>query len=360
MTTVLQTYKVFILSCVLGACSIKADAQRALPDSTTRVFGLPILFFSPDTQLGGGALGIVTFAGQPFRSSISFGIAYTQQKQFLLYMPYQLFSSNQQWRAYGELGWYRYVYQYFGIGNKYPNTFVEKYTAQYPRLRISALHRMKGQHYGGLRWYFDDYRIKETTDAGEIANGTLTGANGGIASAVGGVWLFDSRDNQFFPGKGWLIEASLTGDGHLTGSSFGYARFSFDAVHYQTIGERHKLAINLSSIFSSPGGPFFSLPYLGGGRRLRGYPDGKFRDRNLILAQAEWRFPICWRFKGVVFGGGGTVFGAEGENLKIRPNGGLGLRFEFDRKQQLHLRVDYGFGVGKGNSGAYITIGEAF
>jgi hypothetical protein len=33
---------------------------------------------------------------------------------------------------------------------------------------------------------------------------------------------------------------------------------------------------------------------------------------------------------------------------------------EFDRRQKLHLRLDYGFGEGKGNSGLYVTIGEAF
>jgi hypothetical protein len=33
---------------------------------------------------------------------------------------------------------------------------------------------------------------------------------------------------------------------------------------------------------------------------------------------------------------------------------------EFDRRQKLHLRLDYGFGEGKGNSGLYVTIVEAF
>mgnify|MGYP001586793466 CR=1 FL=1 len=113
-------------------------------------------------------------------------------------------------------------------------------------------------------------------------------------------------------------------------------------------------------MFTAGDVPFFQLPQIGGTSRLRGYPLGKYRDKHLIIAQAEFRFPIVWRFKGVVFGGGGTVFGSAGESAKLRPNAGAGLRFEFDRRQKLHLRVDHGVGSGEGNSGVYITLGEAF
>ncbi len=361
MFGIVQFQKSIAFVFLFCAWVLAVRAQSAVQDTSgTRVFGIPFLFYSPDTRLGTGVLGIVTFPGKPYRSSVSFGLAYTQRKQFLLYLPYQWFSKNQQWRAYGELGWFRYLYQYFGIGNSYSNNFSENYKAEFPRVRVTATHRIKGLHYGGIRWYADNYHIIRTDPAGEIADGNLNGAQGGLTSSIGGVWLFDSRDKQFFPGNGWMLESTLTGEGPWSGGDFKYARLSFDAVRYLTVRKNHKIAINVLTIFSSRGMPFFSLPQLGGPRRLRGYPDGKFRDRNLLLAQAEWRFPIYWRFKGVLFGGAGSVYGTAGENLKIRPNAGVGLRFEFDRKQQLHLRVDYGFGAGKGNSGAYITIGEAF
>jgi outer membrane protein assembly factor BamA len=341
-------------------CCRKATAQNAIPDAKTRFFGVPLLFYSPDTKLGFGAAGIVTFPGQPFRSSVTFGLAYTLRKQFLVYLPYQLYSKDEQWRVFGELGWYRYIYRYFGVGNSVPNDFVESYTAQYPRLRVSAVRRVGGQHFLGLRCFFDDYNIRKTEVGGELEAGTLIGARGGRSSSAGAVWLYDTRDNQFFPGKGWLLEAAITAEGPWTGSNFQFARFTLDAVRYLSFGNKSKLAMNLYAVVSGPGAPFFNLPQIGGTRRLRGYPDGKYRDRHLLMTQAEWRFPMFWRFKGVVFGGVGSVFGTAGEPILLRPNAGLGLRFEFDRKQQLHLRIDYGFGQGDGNSGAYITIGEAF
>lgn len=351
----------FIILCFLlfyGA--LKAPSQNPATDSNTRFFGVPLLFYSPDTRLGFGAAGIITFPTAPYRSSITFGLAYTQRKQFLIYLPYQFFGRNDAWRVYGELGWYRYHYQYFGIGNGYSNNYAENYTVQYPRIRITAAHRLQGKLFAGLRWYMDDFHFREIEEDGEIAEGILAGSRGGTASSLGAVWLFDTRDNQFFPGKGWLIEASVTGDDKLTGSDFHYGRISLEATHYRTFFKNHKLAFNFVSIITSRGVPFFNMALISTPRRLRGYPEGKYRDRNLILTQAEWRFPLVWRFKGVLFAGTGAVFGTKGDVFKLRPNAGLGLRFEFDRKQQLHLRLDYGFGQGKGNSGAYITIGEAF
>jgi hypothetical protein len=62
----------------------------------------------------------------------------------------------------------------------------------------------------------------------------------------------------------------------------------------------------------------------------------------------------------VAFGGVGSVFGTSGETPRLHPNLGAGVRFEFDKKQQIHIRFDYGFGVGTVHSGAYLTVGEAF
>jgi hypothetical protein len=351
-----------LIVCILclAACQTGQSQSAVARDSSVRFFGVPLVFYTPDTYWGAGAAGIVTFPGVPLRSSITFSLAYTQRRQFLIYFPYQWFGAGGRWRAYGEVGWYRYLYQFFGIGNEVPNDFLEVYTAQYPRLRVTAARKINAHQLVGLRWFFDDYRIRARAPGGLIEQGEVPGAAGGISSAVGPVWIYDARDNQFFPHRGWLAEASLVGEAKPTGSDFRYARFSCDVVRYWPVSKHTVLVINGLMTFTAGEPAFFLLPQLGGPRRLRGYADGKYRDRHLILAQAEWRFPLFWRFKGVVFGGGGSVFGAPGESLRLRPNGGAGLRFEFDRKQRLHLRVDYGIGAGRGNSGLYVTVGEAF
>ncbi len=336
--------------------SIYHETRR---DSVISFFGVPILFYSPDTYWGIGAAGIVTFPTRPRRSNLTFNASYTQQKQILVFFPYQWLSHQNRFRVYGEVGWYRYLYRYFGIGNEHPNDYSETYTAKYARFRVTAAKRVKETHLVGLRVFLDVYNIISVSPGGELEHGKVAGTSGGISSAIGPVWISDSRDNAFYPRSGWLTEVAFTGESRLTGSDFKFARCSIDMARYFSFG-KIVLAINGIAAFTAGDVPFFQFPQIGGSRRLRGYPDGKFRDQNLLIAQAELRFPIFWRFKGVVFGGGGSVFGKRGETAKFRPNGGAGLRIEFDRRQKLHLRVDYGFGEGKGNSGVYITLGEAF
>ncbi|MBL7805619.1 MAG: BamA/TamA family outer membrane protein [Saprospiraceae bacterium] len=332
--------------------------QTPTRDSSLRIFAVPVVVYTPDTYWAFGAAGIVTFKGKPLRSSVSFGINYTQRKQILVNFPFQWFSPAGYWRAYGELAWYRYLYQYFGIGNSYPNDYLEKYVAQYPRARLSLLRRLRTNQLAGLRLGFDAYRILSVDEGGELAAGKVAGTGGGISSILGPVWLFDSRDNQFYPGKGVLIESTLFGESPLWGSNFSYLRFSLESSRYFTLLKNNVLALHFLGQTSAGNPPFYGMAQLGGARLLRGYPLGKYRDRHVLLVQAEYRFPIFWRFKGVVFGGTGSVFGTPGERLRWRPNAGAGLRFEFDRKQHIHLRMDYG--IGAHNSGFYLTVGEAF
>lgn len=355
-----MTFRIFCLVAFLFVFRLNTcAAQSAARDSSLRFFGVPLLFYTPDTRWGIGAAGILTFPTHPLRSSVTFNFSITQNRQLLIFMPYSWFGNNNRWRAYGELGWYRYLYQYFGIGNRTPNDYIETYTARFPRIRITAAKRLKAPNSLGIRFFLDDFHIVSSSEGGEINAGTAPGARGGVSSSVGPVWVYDSRDNAFFPRKGWLAEGVFTADHRLSGSDFSFVRCSLDIARYFSVGKT-VLAAHGIAIFTAGDVPFFQMPQIGGPRRLRGYPDGKYRDRHLLMAQAEWRFPLFWRFKGVFFGGGGTVMGRPGEKARFRPNAGAGLRIEFDRRQKLHLRIDYGIGKGAGNSGFYATVGEAF
>lgn len=336
--------------------SVRHETRR---DSVISFFGVPLAFYTPDTRWGIGAAGIITFPTRPRRSNLSFNFSYTQNKQLLISFPFQWLSNRNRYRVYGEVAWYRYLYRYFGVGNEHASNYEETYTARFPRVRLTAAKRVQSKHLLGLRVFWEDYTIASSSPGGEIEQKTVTGAAGGVTSSVGPIWISDTRDNAFYPRTGWITEVALTAEHRLTGSDFKFVRCSIDMARYFPLG-KSVLAVNGIAMFTAGDVPFFQLPQIGGPSRLRGYPLGRYRDKNMLIAQAEFRFPVVWRFKGVIFGGSGTVFGKAGETAKFRPNGGVGLRVEFDRRQKLHLRVDYGFGDGKGNSGVYITLGEAF
>ncbi len=355
-----------ILLCVCTLGTIKAQ-KDTIPKSPNRlkVIGLPVVFFSPDTKFGGGAGGLLTFNFKndsigARRSSVTVGAVYTQLNQLLLYFPFQLFPRNQAYWISGEVGYYRYVFNFFGTGNNISPDYIEKYNAVFPRFRLNAVKKIKPNLFVGFRYAFDDFKYTRVDSGGILDKRQVTGATGGRVSGIGTQLNYDTRDALFFPRNGYVLEAYLYGEGQLTGSDFAYQRLSVDASRYFPIGKNSVVAVNAAAVLSFGDVPFHQMPVIGGTKRLRGYFEGKYRDNNLLLLQSEWRFPLYKRFGGVIFGGLGEVTDKlSGWSLdNVRYNFGTGLRFTIDKAQHINIRADYG--IGYKSSGFYLTIGEAF
>ena len=334
---------------------------------------LPLLFYSPDTKLGGGAAALLTFnfpkdSLRARRSNITVGAAYTQLNQFLVYFPFQLFPNNQKYWINGEVGYFKYVFNYFGTGNtlrqdfieKYDSSYIEKYDATFPRIRLNVSKKISKSLYVGFRYVYDDFKFKKHNPEGELAKNKVVGANGGRVSGVGLSINYDTRDQLFCPSKGWVIEGQLYTEGSYSGSDFSYQRLAIDASRYYAVGKNGVLAFNGVISLATSGIPFHQMPVIGGSKKMRGYFEGAYRDANLLMLQSEYRFPIFKRFGGVVFGGLGEV---SDKAYKwrwdyLRYNFGTGLRFAIDKTQKINIRADYG--IGYKSSGFYLTIGEAF
>ena len=234
------------------------------------------------------------------RSSVTVGSAYTQLNQILLYFPFQLYPQNQKYWISGEVGYYRYVYNFFGIGNGFPNDFVEKYTADYPRVRLNVAKKVRSNIFLGVRYAFDNFKIN-AIDTGFLVKNNVVGSKSGLVSGLGVAMTYDTRNQIFYPTAGWLLDAHLHTEGGYTGSDFAYQRLVIDAARYINVGKNNMLALNAVAVASVGDVPFHQMALLGGGKRLRGYFEGKYRDKDLFLLQSEWRFPVLGRFGGVVF-----------------------------------------------------------
>jgi outer membrane protein assembly factor BamA len=360
---------------LFGNLTAQTDSTKSEKNpNRLKVIALPVVFYSPDTKFGGGAGGLLTFNFKSDsigarRSSVTVGAVYTQLNQLLLYFPFQLFPKNQAYWVSGEVGYFRYVFNFFGTGNaenpkytekyKLDPKYIEKYSATFPRVRLNFAKKTKPNLYVGLRYAFDDFTFTKKDSTAVLIENKLTGSNGGKVSGIGLQTNYDSRDRLFFPTKGWVAEAFVYTEGGYTGSDFKYQRLSADASHYISFG-KNVLAINAVAVFSAGDVPFHQMPVIGGTKRMRGYFEGKYRDNNLLIVQSEYRFPVYGRFGGVLFGGLGQVSNKI-ENVAsspIRYNFGGGVRFTLDKIQHINIRADYG--IGYKSSGFYLTIGEAF
>ena len=349
--------------------SVADEPEVVVPDSTAErsnnLYGLPVVFYTPETSLGFGMAGVYAFnfkkdslTARP--SSVQLVAAYTLQKQLLLYFPFTIFVNNGDYYTYGEVGYFRYVYQFFGVGNQARADQEEAYSVNFPRIRLTALQRVHPKWYVGLRYWYENFVITETEEEGQLAAGEIVGSRGGNTSGPGVVALFDTRDNVFFSSDGWYVETLLQRNAGWTGSNFHYTTLSVDASTFVRTKWNHVVALNAYGVAQSGAPPFNQLALLGGSKRMRGYFEGRFRDRSMLTVQAAYRAMLFWRVGAVAFVSYGGVAPqlSEMQLQNFRYTVGGGLRFELDRQKKINIRLDAGFG--KNTSGYYLTIGEAF
>ncbi len=358
--------RTFLLSAVLLLSIIQSVSAKGKEDDSVDRFQLiviPVVYYAPETRAVFGIAGSLTFrfprdsaAAKP--SNVILSAAYTQNKQWLFYLPYSIFYDNDKWYAFGEFGYYKYNYFFYGIGQQ--EVPEELYDVNYPRIKMTFTRRIFPHIYAGLRYQFEDFDIVHVQPAGALANGTIPGSNGSLTSGAGIVGIYDSRDTVFFPHKGFYAEVSATNNGRTWGGNFNFTKYIADIAYYQAVGKKSVLALNSYNSFVTGNAPFQQQSLLGGSKRMRGYYEGRFIDKNYAALQSEFRFPVVWRFGAAVFGGVAEL-GNEAEFLRfgdVKYSYGAGIRFVFNRDNHLNLRIDYA--RGDGTDGIYFTIGEAF
>ncbi|WP_231959448.1 hypothetical protein [Nonlabens sp. Hel1_33_55] len=100
---------------------------------------------------------------------------------------------------------------------------------------------------------------------------------------------------------------------------------------------------------------------MGSSEIMRGYREGRFIDRDLVAAQAEYRKTFKdSRIGAVAFIGTGNVYRNidEFQFKDLKPNYGFGVRYKLDESENLNIRLDWGFG--RGTNEIYLGIAEAF
>jgi outer membrane protein assembly factor BamA len=324
---------------------------------------LPLVYFTPETRWGFGVGAFLSFRLKNQNqvvppSQMQIGFAYTLEKQLLAYLPFQLFVKDGKVKLYGELGYYKYVYRYFGNGSKSLESDEEIYKVDYPRVRLNALYRVHPKIFTGVRYFMDDYKIQEIETDGLLATQDVLGNKGGLISALGVVANYDSRDDVFYPIRGSLVELSFLANSKSFGSDFAFQKIFLDASRYFNFGKNNILALNIYSETTLGDAPFNQLAQLGGTKRMRGFLEGRFRDDHFLTFQSEYRFPIFWKIKGAVFGSVASVGSQEDGFQKAFFAYGLGIRIGISKIEKINIRLDYGFG--KDTSGFYLTFGEAF
>lgn len=348
--------------------TLKIDGKEnkdSLERKNLKVLPLPLFWYTPETKFGGGMAALFNFhfnkKDTAFRTStIQIGEAFTQEKQWINFSSFQLFPHQEKFYIYGEAGYYKYRYYFFDIGNNNTEGVKEKYDINFTRIRSNFLMRFFPGFYGGIRYYFEKHQLLNLDSTGFLLQSNYLGVTKGTSSSLGLVTVYDTRDNIFFPSRGWYAELAFQVDDEAIGSDFSFSKFTMDVSKYFWLFEKHTFALNVLYIGTNGEVPFNHLAMFGGNKKMRGYYEGRFRDKHTLVLQTEFRGKISPRWGANVFLGVGNV-SKQITYFKLnnfRLAGGVGLRFMIDTKQKINLRLDGALGIDKIKY--YFTFNEAF
>jgi hypothetical protein len=176
----------------------------------------------------------------------------------------------------------------------------------------------------------------------------------------------DTRDNTFYPRKGFFLDSGIDLFTEALGSRYSYQYYKLAFNKYTSLGNRQVLAFRgMGCAAAGDHVPIYDLCLFGSSNDVRGYSAGRYQDRRMFATQAEYRLNLplsgfFGRFGVVAFGGFGGI-GAKFSDIgfsDLLPGGGGGLRFRLTKQNPINFRIDYG--IGKVGHTLTIGVAEAF
>jgi len=329
---------------------------------------VPLLYYTPDTRFAAGASLVYYFsipAGdsseKPTRLSFIQTLAdYTQNNQFDFWATWNVFTRNENYLFKGELRYRNFPDRFYGIGNTTPESNMERYSFDLFSAKFLVLKQVYRNFFVGADVHLGREYNFDLEEDGVLASGAVTGARDLNEIGIGGVAIFDTRDNVINAHRGVLFELSTYHYNQSYGSTYQYTNINLIGQHYRSLSANHVLAFQVRGNLNFGEVPFLDMGMVGNDDLLRGYARNRFRDNHFLGAQSEYRFPLYKRLGGVVFAGVGDVFNAM-DDLRfqhLKYSVGAGLRFLVNPAERLNVRFDVG--VGRNSIAYYLMVTEAF
>jgi outer membrane protein assembly factor BamA len=361
-------FRIALVFILFTLCSSSITFSQT-EDSTRRekklkIIPLPALFYTPETRLGFGSLtsGVFNLGDKATtrNSNVQVLGAYTLNKQIIFRTYNTIFTKDEQWAFNGELSYYDFPIFYYGIGNDTDADFEEDLGYQVIIFRERMLRKLKPSFFAGVQYRYTNLYDLRFEPEFLIEDKPVLESQTGANSGFGVSFIYDNRDNVLNATKGLFIELSNFIHHSGIGSDFDYNRFTLDIRKFWPITDKAVIAAQYLGEFNDGEVPFREMALLGGESIMRGYYNGRFRDKQQMAIQTEYRQQILpWI--------GITAFGAVGDVADNMSNfspsefkwaAGAGLRFMVNKSDRLNIRIDYG--IGENISGFYFAFAEAF
>jgi len=344
--------------------------NRYFNDSTSpekpKFLFYPTIAFSPETswEIGISAL-LLYYAKRDTTNRLSeiqtFNF-YTLNKQYGAWFDHFIYTDKDDWFFLGRVRFQRFPLLYYGIGPGAKKEDELLVNSNYLFIRERVLRKIVPNLFAGFEL---DYQKLYNGSIDQMGSnlpappGSAGTQNIGLGAGV----VYDTRHNALNVRKGNFAEVAMLNYSPSLGSDYKFRSVIFDGRLYRTVKKNQVFAAQLYGLFISGNPPFNQMAQVGNESLMRGYYTGRYRDKNYIAAQAEYRFlPFGFskRLGAGAFIASGVVAPAINKFSinNILPSGGVGLRYLIFPKKDIFLRFDVGFT--REGPAFYIFSGEAF
>ena len=334
-------------------------------------------------------------------SAAPFTLAVTSKKQLISFVKSNIYTKEDKYFLQGDWRFYLYSQPTYGLGSNAPDTgnlpndfhwegeggatdslsFPMKFN--YVKFSEIVNRKIAENFYAGVGYHFDYYyaindeklNLDSTTKLLTPHYVYSTKYNYDLKeymlSGISANVVYDSRDNQANPYKGIYANVNYRYNLNFLGSGTDCSELWTEFRTYLNLSKknpRHLVAFWVFGDFNLTGHmPYMTLPYLGGDQRARsgrGYTNGRYRGKDLVYGEVEWRFPI-WPCSNII---GGVIFvNAVTTNNPdrdialfkyVQPAVGFGLRVMVNKYFRTNINLD--FAIGSKSQGFYFSGQETF
>ena len=351
----------------------KADSNniRKKPRFTV----VPFVGYTLQTRLAAIVAGNVAFYSDQNaltnQSAISISMSYSQNNQIILPILSNIWTKRNKFNLLGNWRFYKYPEQTFGLGGNSKTGNKVKIDYNYFLFREAVLKKLhRSAYYAGIGYNLSYHtQIKQiTSTSGAITDFDRYGRTASsISSGISGHFIFDNRGNTINPPKGSYVNFTGYAYSKILGSNDDWQSLILDMRKYISVGRAKNVFAVWSYAWFTYGGkvPYLDLPSTGWdaySNTGRGYIQSRFKGKNLLYLEAEYRFRITKNgiLGGVLFGNAQSVSDWPGNKFTvISPAGGAGLRIKLNKHSGTNLAIDYGIGM-NGSGGLFLNVGEVF
>jgi len=332
---------------------------------------VPVLTTAPETGVEIGGSGLFSFYTDTVKKtnvSNIFGYAsITTKNQTNLTLNSTYWFPGNTLHLYGALSYINFPSDFYGIGNATSQANKDLLGEHRSKLNLEAEKKIGDYFLLGIVGGGFDYRFHDSNPTSIYnTDPAVQDKTGGPSIFAGPSVIFDSRNNNTYTTSGTIVTAYLNlNQGLLSNKNYDGGFFNIEYSSFFTLAKQWVLGFDVQEQ-SLVGGqsPFYLLPAMGSDEMMRGYYNGRFRDRNYLAGQTELRYRVSKRFGLDGFAATGEVFHSSFDAHDLKPDWGGGVRYFFDVQKGLTIRADYGVGEKRpGESrqqGLYIALGEAF